>query len=205
MWDVLGAGLPHSFGPKWTGGGEYFLDGQGDVEVLASGERLLLWGRESFALVAVADGSSAYRLTGHAAALISAAVFLGSDRLATGSYDKAAIIWNASTGEALHQLRHWDWVTGLALLAGEGRLATVMRYNFVQIWSTSTGERIRALVQVDQAMARIHTIVAFPHDDRLAAVSSHEAGNVRAQEPRLGRPALVGVWWRSIGGGRQHN
>src|SRR5688500_16600639 len=60
-------------------------------------------------------------------------------RLVTGSADKAARVWNASTGEALGRpLRHDDQVRS-AVFSPDGSLVLTASGNSAQLWDSQSG------------------------------------------------------------------
>lgn len=63
-----------------------------------------------------------------------------SSRLATGSGDKTARIWDCETGTPLHTLKgHTGWVLAVAWSPDEGILATGSMDNTVRLWDPENG------------------------------------------------------------------
>lgn len=66
-----------------------------------------------------------------------------STRLATGSGDKTARIWDAETGTPLHTLKgHTGWVLAVAWSPDGGMLATGSMDNTVRLWDPATGQAL---------------------------------------------------------------
>lgn len=140
-----------------------------DVEVSASGKRLLTWGREAWASMWDAGtGLKACELHGHSHPIIVAQMVPTSGRVVTGSFDKTAIIWAGSSCQPLHALPHDHWVTKLWLVSDGAAVATLTGSGTVRLWSTQSGEQLRELVrQGDRLSYPAYSIVPFPHGDRL--------------------------------------
>jgi WD40 repeat protein len=65
-------------------------------------------------------------------------------RLATGSWDNTAKVWDAGSGQELLTLRgHTDWVYGVAFSPGGKRLATSSRDNTVQVYAFDISQLLK--------------------------------------------------------------
>ncbi len=140
-------------------------------ELAAKGETLL---NENNAHLAALLASEANRLSAHAGDSIlsqvpyqtihiSATGWMGHTNwvrtvdwhttgayLASGSNDKTAIIWDAHSGEVLHQLneqadKHSDEIRGIAWHPQELRLATGSKDTTIILWDGETGEALKTL------------------------------------------------------------
>jgi len=138
---------------------------------------LLTWGRQNSATVLNATtGARVCVLRGHVSAISVARIFPDGSKIITGGFDESAIIWNSSTCEPLHRLRHSVWVTGVAVLGDGETVATISIYGLLVIWRTHTGERLRTLVEPPPLrLERTMGVQPFPKGDLLATFTSAEA------------------------------
>jgi WD40 repeat protein/predicted Ser/Thr protein kinase len=85
-------------------------------------------------------------LSGHSETVSSVAYSPDGSRIVTGSWDKTAIIWNASTGAKISTLNgHSDYVRSVAYSADGSRIVTGSDDNTAIIWNASTGAKIATL------------------------------------------------------------
>ncbi|MFN0012767.1 MAG: hypothetical protein ACKVS8_14105 [Phycisphaerales bacterium] len=88
----------------------------------------------------VADGSALDRLTipqgSRYTAINALAVNADGTRIAVGSKDHTARVWDTTSGALLFTLPHDGWVTGVAFLP-DGRLATVAHDSALRLWDLS--------------------------------------------------------------------
>ena len=98
-----------------------------------------------------------------------------STRLASGSYDRAVKIWDASSGECLQTLKgHSKWIRSVAFSHGSTRLASGSVDRAVKIWDVHSGECLQTL----EGHSHWVNSVAFSHDStRLASGSSDKTVN----------------------------
>ena len=67
-------------------------------------------------------------------------------RLASASYDKTVIVWDAQTGEEIRSLEgHSSFVLGVSWSPDGKRLASASYDKTVIVWDAQTGEEIRSL------------------------------------------------------------
>ena len=83
-------------------------------------------------------------VTGHGESILATAFSPAtSSRLATGSGDKTARIWDCETGTPLHELKgHTGWVLAVAWSPDATILATGSMDNTVRLWNPVTGESL---------------------------------------------------------------
>ena len=81
-------------------------------------------------------------LPGHGEAILSAAFsHASSSRLATGSGDATARIWDCDTGTPVHTLQgHTSWVLVVSWSPDDAAIATGSMDNSVRLWNSKTGE-----------------------------------------------------------------
>ena len=81
-------------------------------------------------------------VSGHGESILATAFSpSSSSRLATGSGDKTARIWDCDTGTPLHTLKgHTGWVLAIAWSPDDGMLATGSMDNTVRLWDPATGK-----------------------------------------------------------------
>ena len=114
-------------------------------------------------------GATVERLTGHGGSVWCVAWSPDGRRVATGSGDETARIWDATTGEVVRALEgHLGWVQSVAWSPDGRRVATGSRDNTARIWDTTTGEVVRALV----GHGRVVSSVAWSPDGRRVATGS---------------------------------
>ena len=88
-------------------------------------------------------------------------------RLATGSSDKTARIWDAATGNQLLEFAHTDYVRGVAFSPDGRQLATASDDGTARIWDTTTGSQLLEFGHTGRVLG-----VAFSPDRHLLATSS---------------------------------
>ena len=88
-------------------------------------------------------------ITGHGESILATAFSPAtSSRLATGSGDKTARIWDCDTGTPMHTLKgHSGWVLVVAWSPDEGVLATGSMDNTVRLWDPVTGKPLGGPLQ----------------------------------------------------------
>ncbi|TLD18062.1 hypothetical protein PspLS_10519 [Pyricularia sp. CBS 133598] len=86
----------------------------------------------------------AHRIPGHGEPILCAQFSPASSaRLATGSGDNTARIWDAETGTPKHTLKgHAGWVLGVSWSPDGTRLATCSMDKTVRIWDPETGKQV---------------------------------------------------------------
>ena len=81
----------------------------------------------------------------HGSGVYSVAFSPDGSRLATGSVDGRAWIWDADTGHELTSLRHGNWVWSVAFSPDGTRLATGGQDGRARIWDADTGHELTSL------------------------------------------------------------
>jgi WD40 repeat protein len=93
------------------------------------------------------DGRLLRVLRGHTRAVTSVAFSPDDQRIATGSIDRTARIWDARTGKLLHVLRgHENDVTSVAFSRDDRFLVTASRDKDARTWDVRSGDPLRVLV-----------------------------------------------------------
>ena len=87
--------------------------------------------------------------------------------LATASYDYTALIWNVSTGNETHVLKHDDTVYSVVFSPDGKYVATASDDNTARIWDVSTGKQISVLNHDDLVIN-----VVFSPDGKYVATAS---------------------------------
>lgn len=92
---------------------------------------------------ALAESHVRQVLRGHQDRVLSAAFSPDGQWVVTTSGDKTARIWEAASGELLHELAgHVDWLRG-ATISQDGRLVVTWgRDNTVRVWDAGSGEMV---------------------------------------------------------------
>ncbi|EJF58651.1 hypothetical protein DICSQDRAFT_23971, partial [Dichomitus squalens LYAD-421 SS1] len=62
--------------------------------------------------------------------------------IVSGSDDRTVRVWDAETGEAIHELSCGDWVLGVAFSPDGHHIAAVLNDSTVWIWDSTTGEAV---------------------------------------------------------------
>lgn len=108
-------------------------------------------------------------LVGHGNAVTAVVLSPDGRRIATGSSDQTAKIWNAATGQLEHTLAdHNDPVTAVAFSADSRRIATASTDRTAKIWNVANGQLERTFSDHDSPV----TAVAFSPDGTLLATGT---------------------------------
>lgn len=92
-------------------------------------------------------GQEVGTLAGHTGAVLSLAISLNEQILASGSEDHTVKVWNLTTGQELHNLiGHTGAVLGLAISADSQILVSGSADKTIKIWNLSTGKLIQTLI-----------------------------------------------------------
>jgi WD40 repeat protein len=97
-------------------------------------------------LIGLADGQIQRVLRGHTAGVICLAFDRQGERLASGSHDLTARVWNVKTGEALRVLKgHTKIVEDVAFSPQADRLLSASADETARIWDLSSGVTLHTL------------------------------------------------------------
>lgn len=131
-----------------------------------------------------AAGGVAAVLSGHSGFVVSLDFDSRGSRLATGSADRTAKIWDLQTGDALHTLEGHSTILAVEF-SHDGRwLATGELVQNVILWDTETGERLFTFSDNGEA---IEALTFSPDDAWLASHSLN--GTVRIWDTETGEVA----------------
>jgi WD40 repeat protein/DNA-binding SARP family transcriptional activator len=159
VWEVA-AGRPlhlyTSAGASWVA---FNLDGARLTS--AAGNTVTVWDAWS------GQALRTLNLTGHTGEILSAAFSLDGARVATGSLDRRAIVWDVATGQSLLTLAgHTGAVNGTAFSPDGTRLATADADGKVRIWNIGLS---RELFSEPMAAGSIGRAAISPDGKYLAA------------------------------------
>ena len=105
-------------------------------------------------------------LRGHSDTVCSVAFSSDGQRLGTGSHDRTAKIWDATSGQELLTLHgHSSFVLSVAFSPNRDRLATGSLDNTARIWDATTGRELLVLAGHSR---QVTGVVLSPDGQRLA-------------------------------------
>jgi eukaryotic-like serine/threonine-protein kinase len=108
-------------------------------------------------------------------------------KLASGSDDRTAKVWDAATGRELLTLAgHAEWVYGVAFSPDGRRLATASGDSTAKLWDADTGELLNTF---KGHTMRVNAAVFSPDGGRLYTGS--DDGTVRVWETAMGREVVA--------------
>jgi WD40 repeat protein/tRNA A-37 threonylcarbamoyl transferase component Bud32 len=145
------------------------------AELSSDGTRVVTAGDDHVARVWELPDSSAedappaahlvVELTGHADNVVAVAFSDDDARIATGGFDRRAIVWDVASGQAIASFEHADVVSFVAFTNGGRRLVTGSRDGTSPIWDIAEGGAKRGEQQLDSA---VHAVAAAPTRGRVA-------------------------------------
>jgi hypothetical protein len=126
-------------------------------------------------------------LKGHSSGICSVTFSPDGKRIATGSQDHAAKVWDAATGKELLSLKgHTDWVIPVAFSPDGQQIVTGSRDTTARLWMAATGEQVSTWQKEEmEAQER----VAVLGRKQVAAAERERA--LRAQDPGAIKQWLV--------------
>ena len=106
-------------------------------------------------------------------------------RLASGSYDRTARLWNTGTGRLIHTLQHSGYVLQETFSADGKTLVTASSDGAAYVWNVATGQRELLLVGAtgalnEAAFSPDGSEIATASDDRLARIYYSQDGRLLA-------------------------
>jgi WD40 repeat protein/energy-coupling factor transporter ATP-binding protein EcfA2 len=129
--------------------------------------------REAFAALHRAEWASRVRLTltGHSVSVFDVSFSPDGKRLATGSRDNTAKVWDVESGDEILTLTgHTDEVSGVSFSPDGKRLATGSRDNTAKVWDVESGDEIFTLTgHKDDVLG-----VSFSPDGKRLATCSYD-------------------------------
>jgi WD40 repeat protein len=128
-----------------------------------------------------------FTLHGHTDLVACVCVSSDGKRVASGSWDKTARIWDARTGLPLLTVKgHTNWVTSVAFSPDGTKLATAGRWEpTANIWDSRTGQR---LLQLKGHAGGVSSVKFSPDGSRLATVGNDTM--IRIWDARTGETTL---------------
>jgi hypothetical protein len=136
----------------------------------------------------VASGKELLTLTGHSGWIWSVAFSPDGQRIATGSGDRTAKVWETATGRELLTLTgHDDSIQSVAFSPDGRRIATGSLDQTAKIWEAATGRELLRLAGHSDAVGS----VAFSPDGQRIVTGS---GDRTAKVWEAARVEQVGAW-----------
>ncbi len=126
-------------------------------------------------------------LDGHELNVDCADVHPDGIRVATGSGDRTARIWDSASGAEIHRLEVGDWLWDIAFSPDGARLATGSSGGLAQVWETATG---RELVRLEGHDANVNSI-AFSPDGTLVVTTGEDGARIWRTETGVEVSRLV--------------
>jgi len=121
-------------------------------------------------------GATVERLEGHESPVTSVAWSPDGRRVATGSWDNTARIWDATTGDVVRALEgHGGYVYSVAWSPDGRRVATGSTDRTARIWDATTGEVVHVLEGHEDW---VRSVAWSPDGTRLATGSEDETARI---------------------------
>jgi WD40 repeat protein len=98
--------------------------------------------------------------------------------LASGSYDRTARIWEASTGKLLHVLRHEGYVLAEEFSRNGRSLVTSSADGAAYLWDVPSGQRKLLLVGGSGAVGAVNDAAFSPDGTEIATASANRLGTI---------------------------
>ncbi|HEX8990846.1 MAG TPA: AAA family ATPase, partial [Anaerolineales bacterium] len=135
------------------------------------GKHLAIKAQNDVRIIDVSSGNPLMTISGHSGEVMAIAYSADGSRLATGSADKTAKIWDASTGKLLLDLPagQTDIVGSVEFSPDGKRIATASDVKVVKIWDSATGQLFLTLQPIPDPF--VGNIVFSPDGKRLAVAS----------------------------------
>ena len=157
-----------------TADGARVVAGQGEVQTYTTPDTFV-----TSAVSTVLDartGEALLTLKGHTRSVVSVAVSPDGNRIATGSADRTARVWNALDGAELFRLDgHGGTVTGIAFLPGGTRIVTASADRTARLWDATSGAE--ALVLRGHT-GSVTSVAAIPGGKRLVTGSRDKTARI---------------------------
>ncbi len=134
-------------------------------------------------------------LEGHTGPVSAVAVSRDDSRVATGSRDGTARVWDIATGHALRSVPHEGPVVDVVFDPGGRRLLTLDAENTVRMWDVATGDALPGLPHGIRATALAFSadgerIVVATEDDSLQVLGAESGEPIRTFQGHAG-PVLA--------------
>jgi WD40 repeat protein/tRNA A-37 threonylcarbamoyl transferase component Bud32 len=131
-------------------------------------------------------------LLGHTGAVTGVAFSPDGKRIATGSWDQTAKVWDAATGRELLTLNgHTQEVYGVALSPDGKRIATGSEDQTAKVWDAATG---RELLTLNGHTQEVNSVAFSPDGKRIVTGSGEvldERGEAKVWDAATGRELLA--------------
>jgi WD40 repeat protein/ankyrin repeat protein len=148
------------------------------------------------AMIDLRTGETIRTLTGHKNLVDGVHYSADGSRLATISYDRSLILWDAHTGKQEHRVATGSDTPECLALSRDGRLAVIgYEDGPVQMLDTRTGHVVRSFALPGQVT---WSVALSPHEDWVAAGGSDgsvRAWNIRTGQRREMRPGNHALDW----------
>jgi WD40 repeat protein len=129
-----------------------------------------------------ATGELEALLKGHANAIFGLAFSPDSKRLISGSFDKAAIIWDVAAHKLLHRLQgHTDYIYGVGFTPDGARAVTASFDKTLRLWNVTDGSLVKDMPGHGD---KVRALAVSPKDGTIA--SGDFGGEIRLWDGKTG-------------------